>query len=52
MAGKNQIAATKQAVDAGQVMERAKVFWAGLRPQQRIYLGVGLGITWRRRSSL
>ena len=45
MAGKTQIAATKQAVDAGQVMERAKIFWAGLRPQQRIYLGVGLAIT-------
>jgi flagellar M-ring protein FliF len=26
-------------------MDRAKAFWAGLRPQQRIYLGVGLGIT-------
>jgi flagellar M-ring protein FliF len=45
MAGKTQIAATKQAVTAGQAMERAKLFWAGLRPQQRIYLGVGLAIT-------
>jgi flagellar M-ring protein FliF len=26
-------------------MDRIKKFWEGLRPQQRIYLGVGLGIT-------
>jgi flagellar M-ring protein FliF len=26
-------------------MERAKAYWAGLRPQQRIYLGAGLGVT-------
>jgi flagellar M-ring protein FliF len=45
MAAKNQIAAPKQAAGAGQVMERVKLFWAGLRPQQRIYLGVGLGVT-------
>jgi flagellar M-ring protein FliF len=45
MAGKNQIAATKQTAGTGQVMDRVKVFWTGLRPQQRIYLGVGLGIT-------
>jgi flagellar M-ring protein FliF len=45
MAAKNQIAATKQTAGTGPVMDRAKAFWAGLRPQQRIYLGVGLGIT-------
>jgi len=45
MAGKNQIAATKQAVGAGQAMDRAKLYWAGLKPQQRVYFGVGLAIT-------
>ena len=45
MAGKNQIVATKQAVGAGQTMDRAKLYWAGLRPQQRIYLGIGLAVT-------
>jgi flagellar M-ring protein FliF len=45
MAGKNQIAAPKQVVGASQTMERVKLFWAGLRPQQRVYLGVGLAIT-------
>jgi flagellar M-ring protein FliF len=45
MAGKNQIAAKKQAPNVGQVMDRAKQFWAGLRPQQKVFLGVGLGLT-------
>lgn len=45
MPGKNQIVATQQAGGVGPVMDRIKLFWEGLRPQQRIYLGVGLGIT-------
>jgi flagellar M-ring protein FliF len=45
MAGKNQIAFTKQAADATPVTDRAKLFWAGLNSQQRIYLGIGLAIT-------
>ena len=45
MAGKNQIAATKQAVGASQAIDRAKLYWAGLHPQQRVYLGLGLAIT-------
>jgi flagellar M-ring protein FliF len=45
MAVKNQIAATKRAANAGQVMERIKLYWAGLPSKQKIYLGVGLGIT-------
>ncbi len=45
MAGKNQIATTKQPAGPGQVIERAKAYWAGLRPQQRIYLGAGLAVT-------
>jgi flagellar M-ring protein FliF len=45
MAAKNQLAATKKPVNLSQVMDRAKVFWAGLRPQQRIYFGVGAAIT-------
>jgi len=45
MAVKNQIATTKQAASTGQLMERAKLFWSGLRPQQQIYFGVGLAIT-------
>jgi flagellar M-ring protein FliF len=45
MAAKNQIAAPKPPVAAAQVTERIKLFWAGLRPQQRIYLGVGLAVT-------
>ena len=27
------------------MMERAKLFWAGLRPQQQVFLGVGLALT-------
>ena len=45
MAGKNQIVATKQAVGGSQAMDRAKLYWAGLRPQQRVYLGIGLAVT-------
>ena len=45
MAAKNQIVGTKQPVSAGQVMERVKIFWNGLRPQQQAFLGVGLAIT-------
>jgi flagellar M-ring protein FliF len=45
MAAKNQIVGTKQAVSANQVMERVKIFWNGLRPQQRAFLGVGLALT-------
>jgi len=45
MAAKNQIAVMKQPVSASQLMDRVKVFWNGLRRQQRIYLGVGLAIT-------
>jgi flagellar M-ring protein FliF len=45
MAGKNQIAATKQPMSFAQAMERAKAYWAGLRPQQKVYLGLGLGVT-------
>jgi flagellar M-ring protein FliF len=45
MAGKNQLVATKQAVGAGQVMERAMLYWQGLHPQQRVYFGIGLAVT-------
>jgi flagellar M-ring protein FliF len=45
MAGNNQIAVPKQAASAGQAMDRVKRYWAGLLPKQRIYLGVGLGVT-------
>jgi flagellar M-ring protein FliF len=45
MAGKNQVAGTKPAPGTGQVLERAKLFWSGLRPQQQVYLGVGLALT-------
>jgi len=45
MAVKNQIAITKQTANTGPLMERAKLFWAGLRPQQQVYFGVGLAIT-------
>ncbi|MGA2049670.1 MAG: hypothetical protein ABSG96_18380, partial [Terracidiphilus sp.] len=45
MAAKNQIVGTKQAVGANQIMERVKIFWNGLRPQQQVFLGVGLAIT-------
>jgi flagellar M-ring protein FliF len=45
MAGKNQITATKQAVGASQMMGRAKLYWAGLNPQQRLYHGIGLAVT-------
>ena len=45
MAGNNQIVASKQAASASPAMDRAKQFWGGLRPKQRIYLGVGLAAT-------
>jgi len=45
MAGKNQVAVTKPGPGTGQVLERARLFWSGLRPQQRIYLGAGLAVT-------
>jgi flagellar M-ring protein FliF len=45
MAGKNQLATTKEAVSASKVIERAKLFWSGLRPQQRVFLGVGIVIS-------
>jgi flagellar M-ring protein FliF len=45
MAAKNQIAVTKQPMGASQMMDRVKVFWNGLRPQQRVYLGAGLAVT-------
>jgi flagellar M-ring protein FliF len=44
MPGKNQLATTKRPADVGQVMERVKLYWAGLPQKQRIYLGVGLGV--------
>lgn len=45
MPGKSQIVATQHTGGVGPVIDRIKIFWEGLRPQQRIYLGVGLGIT-------
>ena len=45
MAGKNQIAATKQAPGSSHTADRIKLFWTGLRPQQQVYLGAGLVLT-------
>jgi len=45
MAGKTPTAVTKQAPSVGQGLERARLFWAGLRPEQQVYLGVGLAVT-------
>ena len=45
MASKNPIAVTKQSPGASQMMDRGKIFWAGLRPKQRVYFGVGLAVT-------
>ena len=45
MAAKNQIAVAKQTAGSGQLIERAKLFWGALRPQQRVYFGIGLAIT-------
>jgi flagellar M-ring protein FliF len=45
MAGKNQLATTKQAPGLDQVAERVRLYWASLRPQQQIYFGVGLAVT-------
>jgi flagellar M-ring protein FliF len=45
MAAKTQLAAPKKPVNVSQMMDRAKLFWAGLRPQQRIYFGIGAAIT-------
>jgi len=45
MAAKNQNTVVKQAATSGQLIERAKAFWTGLRPQQRVYFGIGLAVT-------
>jgi len=45
MAGNNQMVASKQAASKSPAMDHVKQFWVGLRPQQRIYLGVGLAAT-------
>lgn len=45
MAAKNQLATTKKGPGIDQVMERAKLFWTGLRPQQQAVFGVGIAIT-------
>jgi flagellar M-ring protein FliF len=45
MAAKNQITSTKQTLSVNQAMERAKLFWVGLRPQQKAYLGIGIAIS-------
>jgi flagellar M-ring protein FliF len=45
MAANNQLAISKPALGAVQVMERAQVFWKGLSPRQQIYLGLGLAVT-------
>jgi flagellar M-ring protein FliF len=45
MAGKSQLATTKQTPGFNHAMERAKVFWTGLRPQQQAVFGLGLAIT-------
>jgi flagellar M-ring protein FliF len=45
MAGKNQLAGVKQGPGASPAMARVKLFWEGLRPQQRIYFGVGVAFT-------
>jgi len=45
MAPKTQIATKQPPVTMAQVMERAKLFWAGLKPQQQIFLGLGAAVT-------
>src|ERR1700677_2629417 len=45
MAAKNPAAVAKQAPGTNQALDRVKLFWAGLRPQQQVYLGLGLAVT-------
>jgi flagellar M-ring protein FliF len=45
MAGKIPTAGTKQAAGASQTMDRTKLYWSGLNPQQRLYHGLGLAVT-------
>jgi flagellar M-ring protein FliF len=45
MAAKNQVAAPKPAPGANQALEKMQAFWKGLRPQQQLFLGVGLALT-------
>jgi len=45
MPAKNQIATKQPAPSAAQIVERARLFWAGLRPQQQVFLGLGFAIT-------
>ena len=45
MAGKTQVTIARPGQGAGSWLVRVKLFWGGLRPQQQVYLGVGLAIT-------
>jgi flagellar M-ring protein FliF len=45
MAAKNQVAVAKQAPGTNQTLDRVRLFWTGLRPQQQVYLGLGLAVT-------
>ena len=45
MSAKNQLANSTKSLNTSRVTDRAKVFWGGLRPEQRWYLGAGLAVT-------
>ena len=45
MSAKNQLANLTKSLNTSRVTDRAKVFWGGLRPEQRWYLGAGLAVT-------
>jgi len=45
MAAKSLESGSKPALTTTQVMERAKSFWTGLRPQQQGFLGLGMAIS-------
>ena len=45
MSAKNQLANSTKSLNTSRVTDRAKVFWGGLRPEQRWYLGAGVAVT-------
>lgn len=44
MASRQEKVITKMSGNAGEILDRSKLFWAKLRPQQRMLFGVGVAI--------
>lgn len=44
MAAKQETVVTKLTGNAGDILDRCRMFWSKLRPQQRMFFGIGLAI--------